>query len=165
MNIFHLIFPCANMYFFVLRLPLPPISFLVARPSIMNMHNIFTCLIYVNGEYPLFINVNCAMHARRLKGERKGTFLPLKKFYNYRFIAWLSLLLFTCIRGLLIIQSALSWQTPLYSGHLELVPAFFFNSLYLTLYKADIYLIWTLSGRSHWGTQRRFPLKCIQNTF
>ena len=65
-------FPCANIYFFVLRPPppppLPPIRFLVARPSIMNMHNIFTCLIRVNGEYPLFINVNCAMHARRLKG-------------------------------------------------------------------------------------------------
>ena len=70
MNTFHLIFPRANTSFFVRRpLPLPPKSFLMAaRPSIMNMHNIFTCLICVNGEHPLFINVNYAMHAKRLKG-------------------------------------------------------------------------------------------------
>ena len=29
---FHLIFPCANIYFFVLRAPPPPISFLMVRP-------------------------------------------------------------------------------------------------------------------------------------
>ena len=56
----------------------------MARPSIMNMHNIFTCLICVNGDHPLFIKVNYAMHAKRLKGGMKKNFLTTRKFYNYR---------------------------------------------------------------------------------
>ena len=50
----------------------------MARPSIMNMHNIFTCLICIYGEHHLFINVNYAMHAKRLKGGWKGIFLLLE---------------------------------------------------------------------------------------
>ena len=62
-------FPLREYIFFCTPPPLPPKSFLMAaRPSIMNTHNIFTCLICVNGEHPLFINVNYAMHAKRLKG-------------------------------------------------------------------------------------------------
>ena len=51
----------------------------MARPLIMNRHKIFTCLICVNSEHPLFINVNCAMHAMRLKVDEKE-FLTTNKF-------------------------------------------------------------------------------------
>ena len=66
-------FPLREYIFFCTSPPPTPHKFSSAPcPSIINMHNIFTCLIYVNGEYPLFINVNCAMHARRLKGGGGG---------------------------------------------------------------------------------------------
>ena len=74
---FSLNFPIREYIFFYVA-PLPPISFLMAPSSIMNMHNIFTCLICINGEHHLFIKVNYAMHAKRLKEGWKGIFLLLE---------------------------------------------------------------------------------------
>ena len=90
--------------------PTPPINFLKSRPLIMNMHKIFTWVICVNGEHLSFINVNCAIRARRLKGRWKGIFLTSCVIIIVYSVT--PVLLFTCIRGLLIIQSALSWRTP-----------------------------------------------------
>ena len=69
-------------------------------------------------------------------------------------------------------EISLIWNSRLsLDGHLCIAatyrvgPCLFLNSLSFTLYKADISLSRTLSGRSHWGSQRRFPPKFIQNTF
>ena len=64
---FSLNFPIREYIFSLLRPPTPH-KFSNGPFPIMNMHNIFTCLICINGEHHLFIKVNYAMHAKRLKG-------------------------------------------------------------------------------------------------
>ena len=64
-------FPLHELIFLYFVPPPSTISFLMTHPLIMNIHKIFTCLICVNSEHPLFINVNYAMHAKRLKVDEK----------------------------------------------------------------------------------------------